>query len=76
MSPADRAWLAVAAGVTAWDLACPHDQTLSAAASRYHQHRPWTTRAIIVYLAGHLMGWWPPRADPLHLLTRLKRPRP
>lgn len=64
----------LAAGVTAWDLAGA--ETLSAAAGRYHQRRPWLTRGVVLYLAAHLLGIIPARGDPLHVLTALKRPRP
>lgn len=74
LSPADRAWLTLAASITAWDL-CGRE-TLSAAACRYHRARPWLTRAVILYLAAHLLGVVPARGDPLHQLTRWKRPRP
>ncbi|WP_133165002.1 DUF7427 family protein [Mycolicibacter virginiensis] len=76
LRPADRAWLAVAAGVLAWDVACPAGQTLSAGAARYHQQRPWLTRGVVLYLAAHLLGVWPSRGDPLNYLTYWKRPRP
>ena len=72
MSPADRAWLTLAAGITAWDLTCPPGQTLSAAASRYHRRRPWLTRTAIAYLGLHLLGVIPARVDPLHTLTRVR----
>lgn len=64
----------LAAGVTAWDL-CGRE-TLSAAAGRYHQARPWLTRAVITYLAAHLLGIIPARGDPLHVITYWKRRRP
>ncbi len=76
LRPADRAWLALAAGVLAWDVACPAGQTLSAGAARYHQARPWLTRAVVAYLAAHLLGAIPARGDPLNYLTYWKRPRP
>ncbi|MEB3062486.1 DUF7427 family protein [[Mycobacterium] zoologicum] len=74
LRPADRAWLVLAATVTVWDLAA--GETLSSAAGRYHQHRPWPTPLLVVYLAAHLLGWWPARGDPLHVITYWKRPRP
>ncbi|MCV7277114.1 DUF7427 family protein [Mycolicibacter arupensis] len=74
MRPADRAWLTLGAGVTAWDL-CSRE-TLSAAADRYHRRQPWLTRGVIIYLAAHLLGWWPARGDPLRRLTTRTRPRP
>ena len=40
-------------------------ETLSAAAGRYHQQRPWLTRTVIIYLSLHLLGIIPARVDPL-----------
>lgn len=74
MTGADRAWLTIAASVTAWDVIGA--ETLSAAAGRYQQARPWLTRMLIVYLAAHLLGVVPARGDPLSYLTYWKRPRP
>ncbi|WP_131810468.1 hypothetical protein [Mycolicibacter heraklionensis] len=74
MRPADRAWLAGAVAITAWDLFGP--ETLSSAADRYHQSRPWLTRGIVLYLALHLLSLIPARGDPLCLLLLWKRPRP
>lgn len=76
MRPADRAWIILAGGILAYDLACPPGETLSEGMGRYHQARPWLTRTVVVYLAVHLLGWWPSRGDPLHVLTNLKRPQP
>ena len=66
MSPADRAWIALAVGVTVFDVSS--DETMSAAVGRYDQRKPWLTRTIIAYLAAHLLGVIPKRWD---LLTRL-----
>lgn len=70
MSPSDRAWLGLAAGVAAWDLSCPHGETLSAGVSRYHRSRPWLTRFVIGYVAAHLLDWLPDRFDLLRHATR------
>lgn len=74
LSPADHAWLTLAAGVAVWDVCGA--ETLSAAAGRYHQARPWLTRVVVAYLAAHLLGAIPARGDPLCLLLIWKRPRP
>lgn len=74
MRPADCAWLTGAAAIAAWDVFGP--ETLSSAADRYHHTRPWITRAIVVYLAAHLLALIPARGDPLCLLFLWKRPRP
>lgn len=60
--------------MAAWDLLGP--ETLSSAAGRYHQTRPWLTRTVVTYLALHLLSLIPARGDPLCLLFLWKRPRP
>ncbi|TXH15426.1 MAG: hypothetical protein E6R06_32965 [Mycobacterium sp.] len=70
LRPADRAWLALAAGVAAWDT-WGHE-TLSTAVDRYHHAWPWVTRAVVAYFAAHLLGIIPGKLDPLHALTRLR----
>lgn len=70
----DRAWLAMAAAVTAWDM-CGRE-TLSAAADRYHHARLWLTRTVIAYMAAHLLGVIPNHLDPLNALTRLRTKEP
>ncbi|OIN79786.1 DUF7427 family protein [Mycobacterium malmoense] len=63
MRPSDKAWLALAAGVLAWDAVCPRGEMLSEASARYMGARPILTGAIIIYTAGHLMHVWPRRGD-------------
>jgi hypothetical protein len=70
MRPADRAWLALAGGVIAWDAACPRGEMLSEASSRYTRARPVLWPAVVVYVAGHLVHVWPMRCDPLSVLAR------
>lgn len=69
----DRAWLAIAGAVIAWDITAR--ETLSGAVGRYHQSRPWLTRAVVTYLAAHLLGLIPARGDPLHVSLRLWKRR-
>lgn len=76
MRPADRAWLAIAAAVLAYEIAAGRRrdwELLSEAADRYRRARPITTHATVLYLAGHLLRRWPRRADPLHHLATLAR---
>lgn len=75
MKPADRAWLTLAAGVLAYEIAASLRQweLLSEAADRYRRQRPIATHATVLYLAGHLLRRWPQRLDPLHLLARAAR---
>lgn len=73
MKPADRAWLAIGAGVLAYEgLASRrrHDwELLSEAADRYRSRHPVITHALVLYLAAHLLRRWPQRLDPLHRLA-------
>lgn len=71
MQPADRAWLALAGGVLAWDVFGV--ETLSSACDRYHQHRPWVTRLAVAVVALHLLDWLPRRIDPLGLIGAARR---
>lgn len=66
LQPADRAWLAGAAAIAAWDII--GSETLSAAMLRYKQRWPVAIPAVIIYLAAHLLGYVPERVDPLHLI--------
>lgn len=72
MSPADRAWLALAGGVLAWDLACPRGETLSEACTRWRIQRPVATYAGIGYVVLHLLDLLPERIDLLHGVTLLR----
>ncbi len=71
MLPADRAWLAIGVGVTAYELvACLRNwELLSEAADRYRSRHPLLVHGVIVYLACHLTRWCPERIDPLHQLA-------
>jgi hypothetical protein len=68
--PADRAWLALAAGVVAWDVGCPRGELLSEASARYTKARPVLWPIVVAYVAGHLVHVWPTRCDPLSVLAR------
>ena len=72
MKHADWAWLALAAGVVAYELAAARRsewELLSEAADRYRHHHPILTPAIVAYLAAHLTRLIPKRIDPLHRVT-------
>lgn len=73
--PADRAWLALAAGVTVYELAAARREweLLSEAADRHRSRHPWLVHAVVIYLAAHLLRRWPRNLDPLGLLARLSR---
>jgi hypothetical protein len=72
MRPADRAWIGIAAGVTAYEVTAalrPDWELLSEAADRYRGRHPWAVHIIAAYLAGHLTRHWPAPVDPLHQLA-------
>ena len=69
MRTADRAWLALATAVAVYELLAPRGELLSEGVARWRAARPAATHAGIVYLAAHLAGVWPRRADPLHRLA-------
>lgn len=77
MRPADRAWLVLAVGVTAYEVAAcrrPGWELLSQAADRHRARHPIVVHTIAVYLAAHLTRHWPDRIDPLHRMAgRLSR---
>lgn len=68
MRPADKAWIALAVGVAAYELtaALRRWELLSEAADRYRRRNPILTHTTVLYLAGHLLRRWPQRFDPLH----------
>lgn len=74
MRPADRAWLGIAAAVTAYEIAAcrrPGWELLSTALDRYRASNlpaRVATNTVIGYLAAHLTRLVPRRFD---LLTRL-----
>lgn len=71
MRPADRAWLALAAAVTAYEIAACRKgwELLSEAADRHRAAHPVAVHTLIAYLSGHLSRHWPARIDPLHRLA-------
>ncbi|WNM68325.1 hypothetical protein SEA_TIERRA_36 [Mycobacterium phage Tierra] len=67
----DRAWLALGAGVAAYEISCPRGELLSEGVDRYLSHRPWATRVVVVGLALHLLNLLPERLDPLNRLAAM-----
>jgi hypothetical protein len=67
MRNSDRAWLALAAGVAAYDLVATDDEQLSAAARRYFRSQPIATTSLIVVTGLHLIGGLPSWCDPFAL---------
>lgn len=72
MKPADRAWLVLAAAITAYEFAAIHKgwELLSEAIDRYRRRARLTTNSGILYLAAHLLRLWPRRLDPLAALAK------
>ena len=67
MRSSDRAWLALAAGVAAYDLIATDDERLSDAARRYFKSHPVATASMILVTGLHLIGGIPPWCDPFAL---------
>jgi hypothetical protein len=68
MHDSDRAWLALAAGVAAYDLIATDNERLSDAARRYFTSQPVATASIILMTGLHLIGGLPHWCDPFALL--------
>ena len=64
MHDSDRAWLALAAGVAAYDLIATDNERLSDAARRYFKSQPVATASIILMTGLHLIGGLPHWCDP------------
>src|SRR6202161_4573666 len=79
MRNSDRAWVALAGGVAAYDLIAADDEQLTNAARRYFKSQPIATASMILVTALHLVGGIPPRCDPNTLTfaayRRLQRQR-
>jgi hypothetical protein len=67
MRNSDRAWLALAGGVAAYDLIATDDERLSDGARRYFKSQPVATASMILVTGLHLIGVIPPRCDPFAL---------
>jgi hypothetical protein len=67
MRSSDRAWLALAGGVAAYDLIATDDELLTNAARRYFKCQPIATVSTILVTSLHLVGGLPPWCDPITL---------
>jgi hypothetical protein len=67
MRNSDRAWVALAGGVAAYDLIAADDEQLTNAARRYFKSQPIATGSMILATALHLVGGIPPWCDPITL---------
>src|ERR1700741_498395 len=67
MPSSDRAWVALAGGVAAYDLIATDDEQLTNAARRYFKSQPIATVSMILVTGLHLIGGIPPWCDPITL---------
>ena len=67
MRNSDRAWLALAAGVTAYDLVATDEEQVTGAARRYFKSQPVATASMILITGLHLIGGLPQWCDPFTL---------
>ena len=67
MRNSDRAWLALAAGVAAYDLVATDEEQLTDAARRYFKSQPVATASMILITGLHLIGGIPQWCDPFAL---------
>lgn len=72
MRTSSKAWLAMGAGIVAYEVACPAGETLSEGVDRYIERHPVITFATIGMTALHLANVLPPQIDLIHQLGRLK----
>ena len=67
MRNSDRAWMALAGGVAAYDLIAADDEQLTNAARRYFKSQPIATASMILVTGLHLVGGIPSWCDPITL---------
>ena len=67
MRNSDRAWVALAGGVAAYDLIATDDEQLTNAARRYFRSQPIATASMILVTALHLVCGILPWCDPITL---------
>ena len=60
MRDSDRAWLALAGGVAAYDLIATDDEQVTNAARRYFKSQPIATASMILVTGLHPVGGIPP----------------
>lgn len=70
MTPGDRAWLALAVGVVAYEAAAKPGELLSQRMDAYRQRHPVLAHLVVAYLALHLARRWPATVDPLHRMAQ------
>ena len=67
MRDSDRARVALAGGVAAYDLIATDDEQVTNAARRYFKCQPIATASMILVTGVHLVGGIPPWCDPITL---------
>lgn len=67
MRPSEKAWLAIAIGVIAYDATAKEGETLSEGVDQWLIKHPTLTRLAILAVAHHLTNDLHPRADPIGL---------
>jgi hypothetical protein len=67
MRNSDRAWLALAVGVAAYDLVATDEEQMTGAARRYFKSQPVATASTILLTGLHLIGGIPRWCDPFTL---------
>jgi hypothetical protein len=73
---ARNGWLGLAAGVIAFEVACPQGETLSEGVDRALEHPTLRYAAIgaVALTAVHLLNVLPERRDPFHYALLWKQP--
>jgi hypothetical protein len=67
MRNSDRAWVALAGGIAAYDLIATDDEQMTNAARRYFKSQPIATASLVLMTGLHLVGGIPPWCDPITL---------
>lgn len=75
MRQSEKAWIALAAGVTAYEVLCDDGETLSECLDPLYEHP--IKKALIIGVIGttalHLTNMIPEKQDPFHYATLLKK---
>ena len=69
MLTAKRGWLVIGVVTVVYEIICPEGQLLSEGVDRAILKHPLSVRALIMFIAFHLVNWLPVRVDPLHWLA-------
>lgn len=67
---ARRGWIALGAGIVAYEVGCPKGELLSEGVDRALECRPWLVRAAVGAVALHLLNVLPDQIDPIHQIAR------